>query len=110
MRAHRVRDPPQQHDRDVALAAFKLGNVAFGNAGDLGEHLSRHAAKRAHGPNTLAELFEKAGFAISGHGPRLKSARPKLFWAKWMVQKTPRRKHNTDEDCQQARSMALYAL
>ena len=72
MRAHRVRDPAQQHDRDVALAAFELGDIAFGNAGDFGQHLARHAAQRAHGADTLAELFEKAGFgiAIFGHVPR----------------------------------------
>ena len=71
MRAHRVRDPAQQHDRDVALAAFELGDVAFGNAGDFCQYLARHAAKRAHGADALAELFEKAGFGIGifGHIP-----------------------------------------
>src|SRR5476651_909670 len=68
MRAHRVRHPAQQHDRDVALAAFELGDVAFGNAGDLREHFSRHAAQRAHGADTLAELLEKAGFGIEIFG------------------------------------------
>ena len=71
MRAHRVRHPAQQHDRDVALAAFELGDIAFGNAGDLCQHLARHAAQRAHGADTLAELLEKAGFGIEifGHIP-----------------------------------------
>ena len=71
MRAHRVRHPAQQHDRDVALAAFELGDIAFGNAGDLGQHLARHAAQGAHGADTLAELLEKAGFGIEifGHVP-----------------------------------------
>ncbi len=85
MRGHRVRHPAQQHDRDVALAAFELGDIAFGNAGDLREHLSRHAAQRAHGADTLAELFKKAGFGIAcfGHvAPRIR-----LF-----------RKHNAERD------------
>ena len=71
MRAHRARHPAQQHDRDVALAAFELGNVAFGNAGDFREYLSRHAVKRAHGADALAELLEKAcfGIGIFGHIP-----------------------------------------
>ena len=71
MRAHRIRHPAQQHDRDVALAAFELCDIAFGNAGNFGEHLSRHAAKRAHGAHALTELFEKAGFGIGifGHIP-----------------------------------------
>jgi hypothetical protein len=71
MRAHRIRYPAQQHDRDVALAAFELGDIAFGDAGDFCEHLSRHAAQRAHGADTLAELLEKAGFGIGmfGHVP-----------------------------------------
>ena len=68
MRAHRVRHPAQQHDRDVALAAFELRDIAFGNAGDLGEHLARHAAQRAHGADALAELLEKAGFGIEMFG------------------------------------------
>ncbi|OIQ69064.1 hypothetical protein GALL_493360 [mine drainage metagenome] len=77
MRAHRVRHPAQQHDRDVALAAFKLRDIAFGYPGNFGEHLARHAAKRAHVADTLAELFEKAGFWIAslGHDPRMKRAR-----------------------------------
>ncbi len=65
MRAHRVRHPAQQHDRDVALAAFELRDIAFGNAGDFREHLSRHAAQRPHGADALAELLEKAGFGIA---------------------------------------------
>ena len=71
MRAHRIRHPAQQHDRNVALAAFELGNVAFGNARDFREHLSRHAVQRAHGADALAELLEKAGFGIGifGHVP-----------------------------------------
>src|SRR3979411_3064443 len=69
--AHRIRHPAQQHDRDVALAAFELGDITFGNAGDFGEHLSRHPVQRAHGADTLAELLEKAGFGIGifGHAP-----------------------------------------
>src|SRR5436189_288597 len=35
MRAHCIRHPAQQHDRDVALAAFELGNVAEGRAKKL---------------------------------------------------------------------------
>ena len=62
--AHRVRNATQQHDRDVALAALELRDVAFGNAGHPGEHLPRHAAKGAHGADTLAELFEKLFFGI----------------------------------------------
>ena len=65
MRAHRVRHAAQQHDRDVALAAFELRDIAFGNAGNFCEHFSRHAAQRAHGADTLAELFQKAGFGIA---------------------------------------------
>jgi hypothetical protein len=68
MRAHCVRHPAQQHDRDVALAAFELGDIAFGNTGDFCQHLARHAAQRPHGADTLAELFEKAGFGIEGFG------------------------------------------
>ena len=75
MRAHRVRHPAQQHDRDVALAAFELGDIALGNAGDLGQHLARHAAQRAHGADALAELFEKAGFGIEMFGHVLGSIR-----------------------------------
>ena len=81
MRAHRVRYPAQQHDRDVALAAFELRDIAFGNAGDFREHLARHAAQRAHGADTLAELFEKAGFGIAVGQFRV------IF-----------RKHNAEED------------
>src|SRR3981189_1887624 len=71
MRAHCIRYPAQQHDRDVALAAFELGDIAFGDAGDFCEHLSRHAAQGAHGADTLAELHEKAAFGIGifGHVP-----------------------------------------
>ena len=58
----------QRHDRDVALAAFELRDIAFGNAGDFREHLARHAAQCAHGADTLAELFEKAGFGIGIFG------------------------------------------
>ena len=64
MRAHRVRDPAQQHDRDVALAAFELRDIALGNAGNFRQHLARHAAQRAHGADALAELFEKVGFGV----------------------------------------------
>ena len=89
MRAHRVRHPAQQHDRDVALAAFELRDIALGNAGNFCEHLSRHAAQRAHGADTLAELLEKAGFGIAGlgHFPRSALAADDGF-----------RKHNADED------------
>src|ERR1700726_204725 len=71
MRGHRIRHAAQQHDRDVALAAFELRDIALGNAGDFREHLSRHPAQRAHGADTLPELFEKAGFGIGifGHVP-----------------------------------------
>src|SRR6267154_5626633 len=72
MRGQRIRDPTQQHDRDVALAAFELRDIAFGNAGDFREHLSRHAAQRPHGADTLAELLEKAGFGIAVVGHFLK--------------------------------------
>ena len=68
MRAHCVRYPAQQHDRDVAPAAFELRDIAFGNAGDFREHFSRHAAQRPHGANTLAELLQKAGFGGAGFG------------------------------------------
>src|ERR1700694_4737549 len=80
-RAHRVRHPAQQHDRDVALAAFELGDVAFGNAGDFCQHFSRHAAQRAHGADTLAELLEKAGFGIGifGHFPCFGSGRERAY-------------------------------
>jgi hypothetical protein len=64
MRAHRVRDAAQQHDRDIALAAFELRDVALGNSRHLGEHLPRHAAQRAHGADALPKLFEKEGFGI----------------------------------------------
>ena len=88
MRAHRVRHPAQQHDRDVALAAFELGDVAFGDAGDFRQHLARHAAQRAHGADALAELFEKAGFGIGifGHFPGSVWPAPRI------------RKHNAEED------------
>ncbi len=71
MRAHRVRDAAQQHDRNVAFAAFELRDVAFGNAGNLGEHFARHAAQRAHGAHALAELLQEIdfGIAIFGHIP-----------------------------------------
>jgi hypothetical protein len=68
MRAHRVRDPAQQHDRDVALAAFELRDIALGNPRHFCQHFARHAAQRAHGADTLAERFEKAGFGIAGVG------------------------------------------
>jgi hypothetical protein len=87
MRAHRVRHPAQQHNRDVALAAFELGDVAFGNAGDFREHFSRHAAQRTHGADPLAEQLEKAGFGIFGHIPV-------RFWPLMARM----RKHNADED------------
>src|ERR1700704_3391075 len=81
MRAHRIRYPAQQHDRDVALAAFELRDIAFGNSGDLREHFSRHAAKRAHGADTLAELLEKAAFGIEifGHIPGSVWSRMRAF-------------------------------
>ena len=63
MRAHRG-TRAQQHDGDVALAAFELRDVALGNSRHLGEHLSRHAAQRAHGADALAELLEKADFGV----------------------------------------------
>ena len=83
MRAHRVRYPAQQHDGDVALAAFKLRDVALGNAGHSGEHFSRHAAKRAHGADTLSELLEKAGLGIGlfAHVPCSVVARTRLVSA-----------------------------
>ena len=40
MRAHGVRHPPQQHDRDIAFAAFELRDVALRNAGDFCEHFA----------------------------------------------------------------------
>ena len=69
--AHRVRDPAQQHDGDIALAAFELRDVALGNAGYLRQHLARHAAQSAHGADTLAKLFEEGTFGIGmfGHDP-----------------------------------------
>src|SRR5207302_8822145 len=71
MRAQGVRHPAQLLDRDVALAALELGDIAFGNAGNLRQHLARHAAQRAHGADALAELLKKAGFGIAmfGHVP-----------------------------------------
>src|SRR3569832_175278 len=69
MRAHRIRYPSEQHDRDVAFSALELRDVAFGNAGDFGEYFSRHAAQRTHGAHPLAKLFEKGGFGIAGHHP-----------------------------------------
>ena len=88
MRAHRVRHPAQQHDRDVALAAFELRDIALGNAGNFGQHLSRHAAQRAHGADALAEMGEKAGFGIGifGHVPVVRLGREAI------------RKHNADKD------------
>ena len=68
MRAHRLRHAAQQHDRDIAFAALELGDVAFGNAGDFGEHLARHAAQRPRGADPLTELFEEAGFGIGFFG------------------------------------------
>src|SRR5712672_1736847 len=90
MRAHCIRYPAQQHDRDVALAAFELGDIAFGDAGDFCEHLSRHAAQRAHGADTLTKLLEKAGFGsgIFGHIPW------SIFGREWCTF----RKHNADKD------------
>ena len=89
MRAHRIRHPAQQHDRDVALAAFELGDIAFGNSGNFCQYLSRHAAQRTHGADTLAELLEKAGFGIEifGHVPVVRSGRDADV-----------RKHNADKD------------
>jgi len=66
--AHRVRHPAQQHDRDVTLAALELCDIAFGNAGHLCEHFSRHAAQRAHGADTLAELLQEIDFGIATFG------------------------------------------
>jgi hypothetical protein len=68
MRAHRVRHAPQQHDRDIALAAFELRDIALGNSRHFCEHLARHAAQRPHGAHTLAKLLEKAGFGVAGLG------------------------------------------
>ena len=68
MCAHRLRHPAQQHDRDIALAALELRNVALGNAADLGKHLARHAAQRPRGADPLTELFEKSGFGIGFFG------------------------------------------
>src|SRR5260221_10908304 len=103
MCAHRVRDPAQQHDRDVALAAFELRDVAFGNAGDFCEHLSRHAAQSAHGADMLAELLEKAGLWIGSfsHIPVLFYGSPGseviAFWRRLHeVLGTPARKHSAD--------------
>ena len=72
MRAHRVRHAPQQHDRDIALAALELRDIALGNSRHFREHFARHAAKGAHGAHTLAKLLEKAGFGVAGlgHFPR----------------------------------------
>src|SRR5260221_5221089 len=78
MRPNPVRHPPQQHDRDVALAAFELSNLGFRNPRNLWQLLSRHAAQRAHGADTLAELGKEAGFGIGmfGHFPCSCSCRP----------------------------------
>jgi hypothetical protein len=76
MRAHRVGDAAQQHDRDVALAAFELRDVALRDPRYLGEDLARHAAQRAHGAHALAELFEEAGFGVGtvAHEPSLQGS------------------------------------
>ena len=90
MRAHRSGDTAEQHDRDVAFAAFELCDVTLGNSGHPGEHLARHAAQRAHGADALAELLEKTGFGIKvfGHIPcRALGCGGRLL-----------RKHNADED------------
>ena len=68
MRAHRLRHAPQQHDGNIAFAALELGDVAFGNTADFGEHLARHAAQRPRGADPLTELFEESGFGVGFFG------------------------------------------
>ena len=62
-------DAPQQHDGDVAFAAFELRDVALRNPRCLGQHLPRHAAHRPHGADTLPKLFKKLAFrfCLQGH-------------------------------------------
>jgi len=81
--AHGVGDPAQEDDRDVALPALELGDVALREAGRLGQELARESAKGAGVPDTPAEfrqeerfLFCSAGHAVdrlpnglAGHEP-----------------------------------------
>jgi hypothetical protein len=68
--AGRARHASQQDDRKIALAAFKLGEIALGDARSDGQRLARHAAKRAHLAHPLAKLAEE-GAIRRGAGGRV---------------------------------------
>ena len=51
-------DAAQQHDRDIALADFQLGEIALGDFRVLSQHLARHAALIAQGAHALAEAAQ----------------------------------------------------
>ena len=63
-----ARDPPQQHDRDVAFADLELGQIALRHLRVLGQHLARHAALVAQRAHALAEAAQ-IGVACRGYGP-----------------------------------------
>src|SRR5216683_50410 len=66
----RSRSTGQSSAGSVAgIRSSRCAAIAFGNAGNFCQHLSRHAAERAHGADALAQLLEKQGFGIFGHIP-----------------------------------------
>ena len=53
-----ARDPPQQHDRAVALAGFELRQIALRHFGVLRQRLARHAALVAQRAHALAQAAQ----------------------------------------------------
>ena len=60
----RLADPPQQLDREIALAAFELGQIALRQSGIAREDLARHAPPGtllAHPPAEAAQIIVAVG-------------------------------------------------
>ena len=64
LRAHRVRDPAQKDDGDIALAAFELRDIALRDAGDRRQNFARHAAQRPQ-VRTRGRARQEAGFGCA---------------------------------------------
>jgi hypothetical protein len=58
--AERARDPPQQHDRNIAEARLQLRKIALRHFRVLRQQLARRAALMAQHPDALAERAQVA--------------------------------------------------
>ena len=72
-------NPPQKNDRDVALPALELRDVALRHAGCGGENLARHAAHGAQVPHAGTKRGQEFRLGVAGARCRVRGlvgARP----------------------------------